>query len=195
MNMLNDDLLELQSLTNGDSSNIANDDVLLLSGGVLRLINGVFFSYEETPQDSITVTGYWGYHPNWESAWADSGDTVQDNPLSASATTLTVNDADAGSPARFQVGQLLRIESEYLRVTAVDSTNNLLTVARGVQGTTAASHSVSTAIEIYQTPEDVALLTVRWATWLYREIDSELLEIPPALLSALNGLRRVGVAA
>jgi hypothetical protein len=193
--LLKDDLLELQSLTNGDSSSISLNDVLQLSGAMLRLINGEFFLYDEVPEDAIQVTGIWAYHPQWAEAWLDSGDSVQDASLSATATTITVIDANAGDPSRFQVGQILRIESEYLWVTAVNTTTNILTVIRGAQGATAAIHANATSIEIYQVPQDVAILTLSWALWFYREPDAPSLEIPPFLLDSLEGLRRISVGA
>lgn len=190
---LREDLLELQSLTNGDGEIISLNDVLVLSNGALKLLNGEAFVYEEVPDEAVQVTAIWGYHPDWAQAWANSGDSVQNNPLSSSATSLTVVDADAGNPPRFQVGQLLKIESEYLRVTAINTGTNVLTVERGVHGTTAAAHNQSTAIYIYQVPQDIALLVVRWAVWLYREADEGFSEIPEVFLDALSSLRRIQV--
>lgn len=99
---------------------------------------------------------------------------MQDNPLSSGATTLTVSDADGtdvdGVSPRFQVGHLLRIESEYLRVIAVDTGTNQLTVQRGVHGTTAASHAQDTAIETYQPVPAIRDLCMRYAELLYRSI-------------------------
>jgi len=69
----------------------------------------------------------------------DSTDTVQDDPLSDSATTLNVSDG-----GNFEVGETIKIEDEYLRITAINT--NTLTVIRGVYGTTAASHVQTTAI-------------------------------------------------
>lgn len=191
--ILRDDLLTLQSITNGDGSAIDLADVIVLSDSMLRLTNGAYFSYSDSPQSAINVTGIWAYHPHPNSAWLTSGDTVQDAPLSDSATTLTVADADAGTPARFQVGQLLRIESEFLRVTAVDSATNPLTVQRGVNGTTASEHASAIAIDIYQTPPEIVHLTLRWALWFYREPDSFNTQLPPILLQTLAGLRRITV--
>jgi hypothetical protein len=190
---LREDLLELQSVTNGDGSSISLSDIQHLNNGALRLLNGAVFVYEESPEESVQVRGIWGYHPNWAKAWLNSGDTVQNNPLSSTATSLTVLDADAGNPPRFQLGQLLRIESEYLRVTAINSSTNVLTVERGAEGTTAVTHVLNTAIAIYQLPEDIALLAIRWALWLYREADDGYSEIPAAFLDVLSSLRRVRV--
>ena len=108
--LLKEDLLELQSISNGDDSSINTSDVIQVADAVLRLTNGTVFTYDETPVSAITVTGIWGYHPDWQNAWEDSGDSVQDASLSASATSITVTDADAGNSPRFQVGQLIRLE-------------------------------------------------------------------------------------
>ena len=115
--------------------------------------------------------------------------------MSATETTITVSDVDAGTTPRFQVGQLLRIEDEYLHLIAIDTESNFLTVKRGVRGTTATTHANSTAIDIYQMPSDVAQVALRWALWLYREPDSFSVAIPAILLDSLDGLRRLTVRA
>lgn len=191
--LLADDLLTLQSLTNGDGTAIALEDVVQVSSGVLILTNGATFTYVNTVEKAITVTGIWGYHPNGSSAWVDSDDTVQDASLSSSASTITVTDADAGTSPRFQIGQLLRIEDEYLVITGVNTSTNILTVERGAQGTTATTHANGTAIEIYKVPSDIVQLTLRWALWLYREPDSFARYLPPILAESIAGLRRIGV--
>lgn len=191
--LLKDDLLELQSLTNGDGNSIALSDVIQIADAVLKLINGAVFTYDETPVSALTVTGLWAYHPDWLIAWADSGDSVQDASLTASATTITVTDADAGSSPRFQVGQLIRLEDEYLHIIVIDTATNILTVKRGVNGTTASTHANATQIDIYQMPADIAQLTIRWALWLYREPDSFSSKLPSILQDSLDGLRRFTV--
>ncbi|MCD4686116.1 MAG: hypothetical protein K8S97_09290, partial [Anaerolineae bacterium] len=153
------------------------------------------FAHDGDPVAALSVEGTWGYHPDWDNAWADSGDTVQDNPLSSSATTLTVSDVDAaqvtGYGQRFAVGQLLRIEDEYLHVLALNTTSNTLTVARGVNGTTAASHAQNTQIDVYAVPADVRGACLRMASWLYKQPDAGFVQaagglrgaftVPPAL--------------
>lgn len=191
--LLQDDLLTLQSISNGDGTAIALEDIVQVSNSILVLTNGATFSYLNTIEKAITVTGIWGYHLNWASAWLDSEDTVQDAPLSSSATSITVTDADAGTSPRFQVGQLLRIEDEYLVVTAINSSTNILTVERGAQGTTAATHVNGTLIEIYQVPNNITQVTLRWALWLYREPDSFARHLPPILAESIAGLRRISV--
>jgi hypothetical protein len=146
------------------------------------------------------VTGKWGWHDRWAEAWRSSSDTVQNNPLSSGATTITVADADGtdaeNESPRFQVGHLLKIENEYLRVLAVNTATNVLTVLRGVNGTTAASHSQNTAISVYQPALDAMQLNLRWASWLYKEPDNRGFSSAPAdLIKSLASLRRVTVKA
>ncbi len=200
--LLDDDLLELTSLTNGDGSAISLSDVITVPdnfpASLLRLTgNSAFFWYLSTVQ-AISVTGIWGWHDRPAEMWRNSSDTVQNNPLSSGATSITVSDADGADAEtetpRFQVGHLLKIESEFVRVVAVNTATNVLTVLRGVNGTSAASHVLNTPISTYQPPADVNQLVLRWASWLYKEPDSaEFAAVPDTLLNDLEALRRVTV--
>ncbi len=202
--LLDDDLLQLISLADaGGTINLA--DVLTLPGdespaSVLVLTSGRTFTWALTPLRAVRVTGIWGWHDRPSQLWRLSGDTVRDNPLSSSATTLTVTDANAAdseaeSP-RFQVGHLLKIEDEYVRVMAVNllAGDDTLTVQRGVNGTTAASHAQGIAISTYQPPSDVVNLVLSWAAWLYQQPDFPPSEpMPESLLRGVESLRRVSV--
>ncbi len=202
--LLADDLLQIDTITNGDGSSIDPLDVVTLPESaldgpisVLRLTGGQFFTWNETPLRAIRISGVWGWHDRWTRAWRSSADTVQNNPLSSTASTVTVSDADGADAhtqtPRFQVGHLLRIEDEYLRVLAVNTSTNVLTVLRGVNGTTAAAHNQNTAIDIFQPALEVEMLCLRWALWLYKEPDQRAFaSTPAALTTALGGLRRAG---
>lgn len=178
--ILPDDLLSLTFLTNGNGNSINLDNVTLVPANndapasVLRLINGEAFTYSESAINAISINGTWGWHDRWSQAWRNSNDTVQDNPLSDNASIITVNDADGadndGFSPRFQVGHLLQIESEYVRVLAIDTDTNELTVLRGVHGTTATSHVQDTAIQIYQPVAGIRDLTMRYAELLFKSI-------------------------
>jgi hypothetical protein len=194
--LLDDDLLELTTLANGDGTTIPLNTVICLpddapTGGLL-LIAGSSFIWSQTPTQSISVSGIWGWHNRWNTAWRNSADTVQNNPLSSGASTLTVTDADGADSEletpRFQVGHLLKIENEYLRVLAVNTATNVLTVLRGVNGTTAAAHALNTAIYTYQPPLDVAAISLRLAVALYREPDTA--TATAAILDSLSPYRR-----
>ena len=200
--LLDDDLLELTGLTNGDGSLIPLTDVIPVPDSApfsyLRLTGSSAFLWTLSPVQAITVSGIWGWHDHPAEMWRSSGDSVQNNPLGSSATSLTVTDADGadseGSFPRFQVGHLLKIDSEYLQVTAVNTVTNVLTVLRGVNGTTAASHALNSAITIFQPASDIQMLALRWASWLYKQPDSAAFaDVPDALQTALAPLRRIVV--
>jgi len=199
--LLRDDLLGLHSLTNGDGSTIPAAAYHLapsgapVSAAVLLDRTQAAFTHDGDPIDAIEVDGTWGYHPAWPDAWIASGDSVQDDPLASSATALTVDDADAptitGYGTRFAVGQIVRIEDEYLHVLAINTSTNTLTVARGVNGTTAASHAQATTIDVYAPPADIQQVCLRVVSWLYKQKDAGFVQaagslrgqiaIPPAL--------------
>lgn len=203
--LLDDDLLALENVTHGDGQSIDPAQIIAIPDdgldgviGLLRLIQGAAFLWAESPIQAVNITGIWGWHDRWSQAWRDTGDTVQANPLSAGATSISVTDVDGsdthGDAPRFQVGQLLRIGAEYLAVTGVDSTADTLVVLRGVNGTEAAAHDAGTPVHRYQPPLDVEILCLRWALWLYKEPDNRAFSTTPTQLSgALGGLRRVGV--
>lgn len=202
--LLNDDLLDLHTLTDGTGQAIDLNDVYLipdsaLDGPVslLRLVNGAVFTWAESPLFAVEVSGIWGWHDRWSRAWEDARDSLQ-APISTTDEQIHLADTDALNSAtrspRFQVGQLIRIEQEYLRVLAVDGTNDVLTVQRGVNGTEAALHPTGAALTIFQPALDVQSLCLRWAAWLYKEADSRSFSsTPPTITKALGSLRRLGV--
>lgn len=98
-------------------------------------VNGTFI-YNGRPQNGASAK-LW--KKGGLATYTDSGDTVQDNPLSAAATTLNVSDG-----TNFAVDDVIRIEDEHLKITAI--VTNALTVIRGYDNTTAAEHAQSTII-------------------------------------------------
>jgi hypothetical protein len=112
------------------------------------------------------VTGDWGYVPGGDYKLADTGDTVQDAPLSAAATALTVTDVQ-----NFQVGQTLIIEDEQLGISDKADTTTL-TVERGINGSVAAEHVQTTAISRVLWPGTPMVVTGALAAKLWRGRDS-----------------------
>lgn len=189
--LLDGDLLALDTLTNGDGTVIPAGALHLhpAAGSVKASIvldrTQAAFVCVGDPVDAIQVTGVWGYHPDWATAWRDSGDAVADDPLAADAVTVTVSDADgadaAGESPRFAAGQLLTLDAEYLRVLAVDAETNTLSVARGVHGSTAAQHAEGSALAVYQPPADIVQVSLRVAAWLYRQKDAGYVQVAGGL--------------
>ena len=136
--------------------------------------SGVTLSYSGTLQQANAVTGTWGYHTDWGNAWLDSGDDLAAEIASTTATTCTVADADGADiyacTPRFKERQILKIDDEYLYLTGINT--NTLTVVRGVNGSTAATHDSASDIYVFQPEEAVVAAISRWATYLYRQKDN-----------------------
>ena len=188
--ILPDDLLELRSISD-DGGAIDLAEVSLQPGrgdepaGILQLEPGAAFRFGLSPISMVSVGGVWGWHDRWSRAWRDSGDPVGDQALSAHATLIGVADGagadEDGARPRFQVGHMLRIDGEYLRVTAVDGTANRLTVLRGVAGTRATAHLRGTTIETYAPAPTIRDLTVRYAELMLKSVGPIELDSRPLL--------------
>lgn len=186
---LNEDLLALRSLTNGDGQPIPLGDVLHLPGDALQLRAGRSFSYDESPLQAIRVEAVWGWHDDWARAWADS-----ELQLSSELSMISQSCSYTGNDTGLQVGQLLRLGEEYAWLLAHDAGNQSITLLRGAQGSSTSEQASGTPISVYQVPQAVQSLCVRWAAWLYQEPNSNQPQMPAALLQAIAPLRRIRVA-
>lgn len=186
---LDDDLLEVTTLTNGDGETLTENThfyLYPLSDSVKHRIEirrdvGEVFQYRSTGQRQISVAGIWGWHDDWANAWADTGDAVADaGGITAAATSITVTDVDGadawGLQPRLKADALIRIDSEYLWITAANTSANALTVVRGVNGSTAATHDAAADIYLYQPPADVVQFVTRWVAYMYDQKDTGVYE-------------------
>jgi hypothetical protein len=104
------------------------------------------------------VTGRWGYREHKE----DSGSDVNEGAtFSATDTTLTVT---LGTD--FAIGQTIMVDNEQLLVTNISGNN--LTVVRGLNGTTAASHANGGDIFILRWPAAVERACLMQAARIYK---------------------------
>lgn len=145
-----DDLLELDTLI-WDGTTIASSDFTLLPGTQFpaRRVStnrGTIGSRSITFDSKIVLTGVWGYNNN-PSIMFKQIDTLDAAMSTTTETTFTV---DAGRIGLYETLSLLQIEDEYLRVTDANITTFVVTVERGVRGSTAATHVISTPVEVYQ---------------------------------------------
>ncbi len=197
--LVDDDLLEVTTLTSAGSTISASDYLLYPLNDYPKyqiqiLKTGTaYFDYDSTLQKAISVAGTWGYHDEWDNAWLNSGDTVQDTGgINATVTTVTVADIGGinayGFGPRFSRGQLLKIESEWLAATAINMSTNKLTVLRGVNGSTAAPHDEDTAIYTYRVPEIVNMACMALTKMIYdfRMSTAGIVAVPSAMGVAIK---------
>lgn len=180
-------LLALSAVTVGTQTPAVGTDVQLYQGEVapwmtLQLTDrccNSWYRYVECAGCAsvpfVSIAGTWGYNVDWSNAWLDTTQTVTNvGGINASATSFTVTDVDGAnangiSPA-FSTGALIKIDSEYLEVTATDATTNTVTVKCGVNGSTAAAHALGAAVYAFQVEECIKRATIRQSGLIYAKM-------------------------
>ena len=108
-------------------------------------------------QRSVRVIGTFNFTDDRSNFFEDTLDEVENNPLTAAGTSLTVNDIDAadqrGIAPLIAPGNLLRMESEFVEVASVNATGNTAVIVRGVNGSTAAAHAQNIQIDKFMPPD------------------------------------------
>jgi len=187
------DLLELLSVTD-DGLVVPLDALEHTPDGLLRRTDGDAFRAE-----SVTVRALWAYHPEPTHAWRDSATQTTSVIGELSPGVVVVGTTDSsdslGLTPRFDVGHMMRLHDELMRVIAVNRTTHTLNFARAVNGSSAGHHDIGTLIHLYTPPHDLETLALRWAAWLYRQPDRpDHTLTPPDLIDAARAWVRVRVS-
>lgn len=117
-------------------------------------------------QQVLSIAGTWG----WDERYHTNGslDGAVSSTTSTSIVVTLVGTLAAGST--------IKVDSEQMYVTAVSSNNKTLTVIRGVNGTTAATHLTATTIYQADYPNDVTIACMEIARTQYRSRDMGIVE-------------------
>lgn len=170
--LFDDDLLSLTSLINGDGTVLSTvtDFVLypynerVKTKALLIPVSAVTWQPSATlaTYSAISVAGVWGYAKDGD--WISSGGVLTAAITTANATTFTA------TKNKILEGWLIQIDSEWLYVTGVASgvSDDQVTCVRGVNGSTAATHLISTAISYWQPDYDIEMLARMAAAAAYR---------------------------
>ena len=156
-----DDGVNYTALTESGNWYKARDDNFNHPGSYDTLIidprAGAVLSSWPTDFRGLKITAVWSYAEDRALSWENSQDTVEDNPLTDSATTLTVNDVDGGNlwgiTPRIFSGQILRVEDEYIEVSATATEAETATIIRARNGTTAAEHAQNIQLDMWNATE------------------------------------------
>ena len=108
----------------------------------------------------VELAGVFGYGDGVsETPYVDGGTDVNDASMTAAQTTCTIDDG-----TKFGAGQTILIDNEQLYISSIST--HVLTVIRGVNGTTAATHADDSDVYIYQyhpmVEEAVLIQTIKW---------------------------------
>lgn len=175
------DLLEVDTFTtNNDNTTVSASDYFLMAGcdynvtpyNIIAMDSSGSTSnllYSGTPQRSQKVAGWWGYVEDWGNAW----ETTQRAVSSISGNTLTVDgNVDEltllGDAFDYPVLSILKIDDELMLVASRNSDNNTLTVKRGINGTTQASHDAAAPILRFVPDDVISRMARRVANWFYK---------------------------
>jgi hypothetical protein len=122
--------------------------------------NGDYSSFASGVQLGVQIAGLWGYGDGI-SATPYISDTTTNEALDASETGV-----DVTSATNLSAGNTILVESEQMYIYSISSTT--LTVERGVNGTTAATHDTAKTIYIYQYPSDIRQACIDLSVALYQ---------------------------
>lgn len=171
-----------------------------------RLSGGAISRWQFTSSEGayVSVEGFWGYRKDYNSqGFLDSQDALI-GALTDSATTLTVTDVDGGNlygdTPRFSPGNLIRVTTdsviELMRVTATDAATNIVTVIRGVNGTTAIAHDADDTIFTWYPDPSIVRAVARQAAYAYTQMNGNFqiivantfssVQTPPDLLAEVT---------
>jgi len=147
-----------------------------------------------------SVTGIWGYNADYANAWL-SVDTLAAAITTLTATTFTVADVDGDDPngesPRLSAGNLIQIDSEWMNVISTVVATNTVTVTRGVNGSTAATHPIQTPVSVWQTDLSIRRAVTRQVCAIYarkgafetiRVSDMGIVSFPPDIMTEVNDL-------
>lgn len=198
---LGEDVLAVGTLTNGDGTVIAASSFRLTPTNSdpkwrIELLPSaaVTWTHETDWQDAISVSGIYGYHRHYAQAW--KANTQLNGTLGVSGTLVSVDSVSA-----LEVLDYILVGAEQMQVT--DTITGTLTVERGVNGTTAASHADDTSVLRYQQTASVKEAVETLAAFFYehRDTDGRSVQvaggaiffegqIPPAVWSVLADVQR-----
>lgn len=129
--------------------------------GPLHSLKGAsLFGTGSARYKALSITGTFGFHLDYSGAWAQLATVADGGGINSSVTTVTVADSTL-----FSAGMLIKIGTEYLRVTATPSATTL-TVRRAENGTSAASALNGAAISAFSPMADIQELCLTTSAWL-----------------------------
>ena len=150
---LDGDLLEVITLTNGDGNTIASNQYNFKSpnltpywGIAIKQLSTTSWQASTTNgcEQVISLNGLWGYRNDYASrGWLQVG------TLSAAITDTTTLAFSATTGHTITAGMVLKIDSEIYNIDTT-ATNTITPVRRGDNGSTAATHLISTPIYKWQ---------------------------------------------
>ena len=156
-----DDKTYENSLTENTDDYLLPYNLIVKTRAMIR-IQGSYSSFAGGIKRGVEIAGLFGYGDGFDATpYVDAGTDVNDVSFTSTSTTVTVDDG-----TKFAIGQTIRIDTEQMYITSI--TTHVLTIERGLNGTTASAHDDDKDIYIYEYPEPIKeaclIQTMRWWT-------------------------------
>lgn len=179
---MDEDLLAVTSLLNGEGTAILPAAYNLLPRNeypkyAVRLTDttSVYFQVDASSNSEyvISLAGVWGYHEQYATrAWKRITTVVEAAGLNISDTTFTLA-RTAGLDATG--GQLIKIENEIM-ATKSKAGVDLTVIARGENGSTAATHANGSSVYLWQYQPEIVEACCEIASSVYKRRAGENME-------------------
>jgi hypothetical protein len=153
---VDEDLLEVITLTNGDSTTMPSTEYYLVPRNIypayaLKITDISSYTWLTNSagsyENAVSINAIWGFRQRYSQAWKLAG------TLSAAVSDTSTLSFSMTAGHTLKTGQVWRIDNELVQGTV--TSNTLAIDERGANGSTAASHLINTAVYYWQ-PEQGA---------------------------------------
>jgi len=122
---------------------------------------GDYGSFASGVKKGVEIAGEWGYGDGTAAT-----PYIEATTLSANVTTTTTTTVNVTSVTDISIGHTLKIDDEQMYVKSIATL--ALTVVRGTNGTTAATHTAAAKVYVYQYPSDIRQACIDLSVALYQ---------------------------
>jgi len=171
---LDDDLLEVITLTNGDDNTIPSTEYNLIPKNYsphfeirLNAVSSYAWVQDGTygPDFAVDVSAIWGFHNSYSQRGWKAVTTL------AEALDISELPWDLTDASTLEANDILRVGNE-LAIVASKSTNTVTVHARGENGSTAATHDNAATVYVWQPMPEINQACKQIAQNVYRRFGS-----------------------
>jgi hypothetical protein len=169
---LDDDLLEIITVTNGDDVAVTSSDYILDPADIypkyairLKEASSVFWKLDSNgnKEQVIDIAAFWGVHDEYlQRAWTTGSTLDEGSGMNATVTNFTVDDGKV-----FAEGTIIKIDNELMIVDSALG-EEITVIQRAENGSTAATHDDAAVVYIWNPQADIKLAILDMTNSYYK---------------------------